>query len=600
MFNSKRITTNCFISLTKTNRKGLPMNLNQLAKKLFPAFIEGTKNLKPCRLFLSASDMKTRAVVRHAVSDNPADAWTFALEELKEAFGSKKPFILRADWVIESQVMTWENCLKLIGTTRRNYFRFGIAFDSDYNVAITESELNGYAILYKDGKDGSGRGIFRAERCNEYCQTRFNRDMPKLEKSNPVEVFKTGGAFVSEEDQKPLSLLTDGLETGHRYISHTDSDTILKMVRSGARFLAGEVQKSGKFIYGHWPCFDKNVPKYNTLRHFSSSFAMLDVYETYRMGEMKIGAAINKAIKYGVEHFIKYRTLPDGSEAAYIYETEEKEIKLGALGVILVMFIKHAKLMKTKKYYPLMNALARAIYTMQKPDGSFVHVLNSDDFSVKEEFRIVYYDGEAVFGMMKLYSLTHDETLLRASQLAFQRFIATDHWKNHDHWLSYSINELTLYSPDREYFEFGINNFLDFLPFIYHRDTQFPTLLELMMAADSMLERLKTMPEMADLLARVPLDDFYAAMEARAKNLLNGYFYPELAMFFQKPESIVGSFFIRHQAFRVRIDDVEHFLSALTAYRRYLARRDHNPQPSKELLEGKAEGSGLFNIQAGK
>ena len=114
-----------------------------------------------------------------------------------------------------------------------------------------------------------------------------------------------------------------------------------------------------------------------------------------------------------------------------------------------------------------------------------------------------------------------------------------------------------------------------------------------------MLERMKTMPEMADLLAKVPLEDFYAAMEARAKNLLNGFFYPELAMFFQKPESIVGSFFIRHHAFRVRIDDVEHFLSALVAYRRYLARWTRDPQPSQELLTAKAEGTGLFNIQAG-
>lgn len=576
------------------------MNLNQLAKKLFPAFIERAENVKPCRLFLSVSDMKTRAITRHAFADNPADAWTFALEKLTDAFGSKKPFILRADWVIESNAGTWADFNKLLGKTRRNYFRFGVAFDSNYNIAITESELNGNALIYKGGKEGSANCVFRAERCNKYCQTRFNCTLPKFEPTSIVEIFKTAGVFVSEEEQTPMSIISDGLATGHREISHTDSDAILKLVRSGAGYLANQVQKSGKFVYGVWPCFNKLVPAYNTLRHFSSSFAMLDVYETYRMGEAKIGNAINKTIKYGVDHFVKYRTLSDGSEAAYIYEPDTKEIKLGALGVILVMFIKHAQLMKTKKYYPLMNALARAIYTMQKPDGSFVHVLNSDDFSVKEEFRIVYYDGEAIFGMMKLYSLTHDEMLLKASQIAFQRFIATDHWKNHDHWLSYSINELTLYSPDREYFEFGINNFLDFLPFIYHRDTQFPTLLELMMAADSMLERLKTMPEMADLLARVPLDDFYAAMESRAKNLLNGHFYPELAMFFQKPESIVGSFFIRHHAFRVRIDDVEHFLSALTAYRRYLARRDHDPQPSKALLEGKAEGTGLFNIQAGK
>ncbi|MBR4904450.1 MAG: hypothetical protein IKZ53_07240 [Selenomonadaceae bacterium] len=573
------------------------MNLNQLAKKLFPAFIERAENLKPCRIFLSASDMKTRAVTRHAVADNPADAWTFALEKLKEALGSNKPTILRADWVIEIQSATWEEFLNLIGKTRRNYFRQGIALDSEFKLAFTECELNGNAMLYKES---SAKCFFRQDLSNKYCKIRFGCDFPNMEPTSPVVIFTTAGAFFSEDEKTPLPIISKGLAAGHREISHTDSDVMLKLARSGARYLASQVQKNGKFIYGHWPCFDKNVPKYNTLRHFSSAFAMLDVYATYKMGEMKIGSAINKVLKHGVENFIKYRTLPDGSEAAYLVETDAKEIKLGGLGLTLISLVKHSELMKTKKYYPLMNCVARAILTMQKPDGSFVHVLNSEDFSVKEEFRIVYYDGEAIFGMMRLYSITHEEFLLNASEKAFKKFIASNHWKNHDHWLSYATNEFNIYRPKREYFEFGINNFLAFLPFIYHRDTQFPTLLELMMAADSMLERMKTMPEMADLLAKVPLEDFYAAMEARAKNLMNGFFYPELAMFFKRPESVAGSFFIRHHAFRARIDDVEHFLSGFVAYRRYLARRDHDPQPSEALLNAKAEGTGLVNIQVGK
>ncbi len=574
------------------------MNLNQSARKLFPAFIQSTENLKPCRVFLSASDMKTRAVTRHAVADNPADAWNAALEKLKVAFGSKKLFILRADWVIETQSVTFEEFIRRVEKTRRNYFRHGLALDN-FKIAFTESEINGNALLFKDGKEGSGNGIFRPDRFEEYCKIRFDCSFPVLEPSDFVEIFTTAGVFISEEEPKPLPINANGIAAGHRAISHLDSEIILNLARSGARYLARQVQPSGRFIYGHWPCFDKNVPNYNTLRHFSSIFAMLDVYSTYRMGEMKIGGAITRAIKYGVKNFIKYRTLPDGTEAAYVYEPDANEIKLGALGLMLIMLVKHAELMKTKKYYPLMESVARAIFTMQKTDGSFVHVLNANDFSVKEEFRIVYYDGEAIFGLMRLYSINHDELLLQASERAFKKFIDSDHWKNHDHWLSYSVNELTLYKPAREYFEFGINNFLGFLPFIYHRDTQFPTLLELMMAADSMLERMKTMPELADLLAKVPLEDFYSALEARAKNMMSGFFYPELAMFFKRPESIVGGFFIRHHGFRVRIDDVEHFLSGFVAYRRYLARRTHEPQPSEKLLNGKAEGTGLFNIQIG-
>ena len=576
------------------------MTLEQLAKRLRPTFLNAVvgNSYQPCRVFLAASDMKTRAITRHASAAEPLEAFDAALDELKSALGSIKPTILRADWIIDAENMTWQDFLNLIGKTRRNYFRKGFALP-DFSIAFTECELNANQMLYKDGKDGNKYCVLRPDKCDQYCNTRFDCDFPKLEPNSPVVIFTTNGAFMSEDEKEPLLMTGTGLDAGHRDASHVDDATFLKCARTGAAYLAGEVQKSGRFIYGHYPCFDRIVPSYNTLRHFSSIFAMLDVYSTYnKLGNAKLASAITRALKYGIKNFITYRKLDDGTEAAYLVDIND-EIKLGALGVSIVMLAKYCELMKTRKYIPLMEKFARGILTMQNPDGSFVHVLNSTDYSVKEPFRIVYYDGEAIFGLMRLYSLTKEQKYLEISERAFQRFIATEHWRNHDHWLSYSINELSKYQPKAEYFDFGISNFLDFLPFIYHRDTQYPTLLELMMAADAMLENIKARPDMHYLLERVNFEDFYAAMEARAKNLLNGYFWPELAMFFKRPESIVGAFFIRHHAFRVRTDDVEHFLSSFVNYRRYLARRDHDPKPSQKLLESKAIGDGIFNIQAG-
>ncbi len=510
--------------------------------------------------------MKSRAIVRHASDIDPAVAFDRALEQLSTALGAIEPKILRADWITDVESMTWADFNAAVEKTRRNYYKRGFALP-DFSIAFTPLELNANLMLYSRDNEN---GAFNADNSNVYCRQRFDADFPTLKPEAPVIVFDTAGIFVIDGFE-PRSID----QSGHRSVSHIDLNLITRLARNGAQHLARQILDSGKFIYGRLPCFDRILSSYNSLRHFSSTFAMLDVLETYNESSAQsefLRQAITRSIDYGVKTFVRWRQLPDGTQVAYIEEPASKEIKLGALGISIVALAKFTDLMHTQKYLPLMNALARGIATMQNDDGSFVHVLNSSDFTVKEPFRIVYYDGEAVFGLMRLYSFTRDERLLEASKRAFDRFIATNHWKHHDHWLSYAVNELTKYEPRAEYFEFGLNNVLGHLRFVRNRDTQFPTLMELMMAADTMLERMKSMPEMSALLSSVNFDEFYAALEERAANMLNGYFYPETAMFFARPESIIGAFFMRHHEFRVRNDDVEHFLSGFAAYRRYLDR----------------------------
>ena len=554
------------------------MNLKTLAARLKPKFIDEFSS-KPCRIFLSTTDMNLRAVVRHASDINPDVAFDKALEQLDAAI-EFEPTILRADWITDIESMTWAQFNNLIGTIRRNYFKRGLALSPDFSIAFTELELNANLMLFDVKND---KGVLNIEAANDYCRARFNRDFPALNPDSPVAVFDTEGVFIIDGE------VLDCAE--HRQVSPLDSDMILSMAKNGAQHLARQIQPDGRFVYGLFPCTDRIVPSYNTLRHFSSIFAMLDVYEALDPADRneELRRSIIRGLDYAVKHFVRWRQLEDGTQAAYIEEPSTREFKLGALGVPIVALAKFSELMRTPKYFPLMSALARGILTMQQPDGSFVHVLNSTDFTVKQPFRIVYYDGEAVFGMMKLYSLTRDPQLLAASKLAFKRFIETDHWKNHDHWLSYAVNELTKYEPRAELFEFGIKNFIGHLKFVRNRDTQYPTLMELMMAADTMLERMKSMPDMSELLSTVNFDDFYSALEARMSNMLNGYFYPETAMYFARPNSIVGAFFMRHHEFRARNDDIEHFLSGFVAYRRYLAHRKGAPEPRAELLTTNSE-----------
>ena len=124
--------------------------------------------------------------------------------------------------------------------------------------------------------------------------------------------------------------------------------------------------------------------------------------------------------------------------------------------------------------------------------------------------------------------------------------------------------------PEKKYFQFAVNNIAGYTDFIKNRITTFPTLLELSMAFHKMLLTLDEYPEFHEVLADFDTQHFYQALHARANHLMNGFFFPEMAMFYKAPQTILHGFFIRHHSFRVRIDDVEHYLSGLIAYLNFL------------------------------
>ena len=48
--------------------------------------------------------------------------------------------------------------------------------------------------------------------------------------------------------------------------------------------------------------------------------------------------------------------------------------------------------------------------------------------------------------------------------------------------------------------------------------------------------------------------------------MLNGYAYPEYVMYFKYPEQALGAFFVRHDGYRIRIDDIQHFCGAYYSF----------------------------------
>ncbi|WP_395610556.1 Mur ligase family protein [Pseudomonas sp. B22129] len=524
------------------------------------------------------SDTTQRAQVFHVTAQSLEHAWQAGALELQRRYdqaisqGACHPerFWIRVERAFNVTPITWAKLNERLKRHKRNYFRQGIALDSDLRLAITEQELNANAILY--GGSDIAHATFNPKNFAAYARRRFagtpSADiLAGLMPETCVFVFNTTGVFCAE-DGEAHALNGNGLETGWRTLGPLAPDTVRACIDNASRYLSAQVQDSGQFIYGYFPCFDRAINTYNTLRHASTTYSMIEAWAL--TGDPHLKAAIDRSLEHLTQVLIKPYLLPDGSVAAFLTDTGN-EIKLGGNAVCLLALVKYSEATGTRHHLPLLEALANGMAWMQDPaSGAFVHVLHAQDLSVKAPFRIIYYDGEAAFGLMRLYGLTGNERWLAVVEKAFDYFIEKEHWREHDHWLSYCVNELTRYRPDEKYFRFGLNNVVGYLGFVQQRITTFPTLLELMMAAQQMLARIAGQPELRHLLNEIDLHAFYCALHHRARYLLNGYFWPELAMYFANPARIAGAFFIRHHAFRVRIDDVEHYLSGLIAYHRYL------------------------------
>lgn len=232
------------------------------------------------------------------------------------------------------------------------------------------------------------------------------------------------------------------------------SEALAKAIASAAAYLADQIQPNGRFIYRRHPRRTYNPRKYNLLRHAGSVYALAR-YER-DTGNRAHRPALLRAVRY--LHRVIFGPLPEAPGAQPLWSVPEVvgrqadtplQAKLGGAGLALIALTEVEGLCPGTTPRATLRALARFICFMQKPDGTFYSKYYAgagrDDRWVS-----LYYPGEAMLGLLRLYRLDGETQWLETAQrgmaaLAHTREGAAD--VPPDHWALLATGELLALWP---------------------------------------------------------------------------------------------------------------------------------------------------------
>jgi len=518
------------------------------------------------KVFISFSSGIERAKTVIGIGNSLKTAFNAAKNSAAKIAGEKEepPKWIMINVVTKETKTTVEEYYRKLYATRRGYLRVGVAFDDMYNVAFLEQELYANHLLHYESKKVQS---FHESNINHYLRhNKLFRGKFSVDTNTPLTLFETKTYFYDTGEIFELDSDSTSLNKGRRAISfggtqEENSEKLLNLINKTGEQLLSTLNADGSFVYGYFSCFNATVPGYNIVRHALGTFAFADLYTLNNDKRYKEGAV--KSLNYIIKE-----NVVEVDDMAFVIEKSPKEnveaeIKLGALGVAVLAITKCMELLpkaSREKHLQLLKKLGNGILHMQnEKDGNFVHVLNYPSLTLKEEFRIVYYAGEACFALTQIYALDNDPKWMDSIERAFDFFIANDYHKYSDHWLAYAVDEVTKYKPEDKYFEFGLRNAFYDIDFIIKRDTTWNTFLEMLNASFLFIKRIRELDK-DYLLAPYDLDKLKEAIGERFDRQLSSVMFPELAMFFKSPQTILYGVFIRHHTFRVRNDDVAHHM----------------------------------------
>jgi hypothetical protein len=414
------------------------------------------------------------------------------------------------------------------------------------------------------------RGVHPGLQLAEDYRCRFSREGPEP----GLQLWRYNAA----------SYFSDGTETlrlhlGHRERPALSPEVLLEAARAGGDYLRRSVSEDGTFAYSYLALIDEARRKYNMVRHAGTVYSMLELYEVTRDAELL--AAAERALDY-LLGFVE--PWGDADQRARVLAYRRK-IKLGGVALTVLALTKHVQATGSPRYRDVAQDLCRYIALSQRASGEFIHSRAHPSGKVRP-FTSRYYPGEAILALLRMHAVDRDPAWLEVAERG-ARFLIEVRDRNlgiseldHDHWLLYALNELHRQRPSPAF----LGHAMRIAQAIVAKQNRDPESGDHLGTYGTPPRSTPVATRSEGLLAALALArDFDVpemAREIRRTVDLNTGFQlitqvgPERALFLDAPQTALGGFTRSLTNYEIRIDYVQHNISALLGlYRVLLAER---------------------------
>ena len=350
---------------------------------------------------------------------------------------------------------------------------------------------------------------------------------------------------------------------------------LLRASIEGGDYLVRHLHEEGLFDYQYSPQRNAMIADYNEVRHAGTAYALLELYGATH--DIRYRQSAERAI----EMMLRWSKPIQGADSqAIVYQGGKA--KLGASALAVVALLKHKEVTGDSRWLNDAKKLGRFLILQQHKDGHFesnyFFSKNNDD-----SFDSIYYPGEAVLALtrLQLADPQNHEWQEAAEHAADWLVNVRDQGKKnddlpHDHWLLIALNELYPLTNNKKHLAHA-ERIASAILAAQRTDSVYPDWIgsyydpPRVTPTATRAEGLAAMWQLAGKTG-MKQDAYLEALKKMAVFQMRCQLTPENILYLPRPDVARGGFRRSLTEWDVRIDYVQHNISALLALREILTK----------------------------